>query len=172
MVIHYKNSEQFIQHSKAKYFKDDSTARRILESETAIQSQRLSREIEGFSRNEWEETAKDLCYKGIEEKFRQNECARKYLLETNRTIVESSYDYVWGTGVPLRDQDCLNIRKWRGQGLLGEILEEVRRVLSSTSREITPNNTSVQDSASYDVQSSATGETNDAHQMETVDSYM
>ena len=164
--IHYKNTEQYIQHNKAKFFKDDATAKRIMESETAIQCQRLSREIEGYNRNDWEDNAKELCYKGIEEKFKQNENARNYLLETeHKTIVESSYDYVWGTGVPLGDTDCLNTRKWRGQGLLGEILEEVRRVLSSSYRAYGPESTT---RGQDEDNSLATGGTEDHHEMETV----
>ena len=165
--VQYKNTEQFIQHIKAKYFNDNTTAQKILESDTAIQCQQLSREIEGFSRNDWEENAKNLCYRGIEEKFKQNYYAKNYLLETNdRTIVESSYDYVWGTGVPLRDDDCLNTRKWRGQGLLGEILEEVRRVLTLSLGEQNLNTCSVED---RDGPFTATVESDDPQQMETVE---
>ena len=44
----------------------------------------------------------------------------------NKTIVESARDHLWGTGVPLSDPDCLNTTKWTTQGILGELLEEIR----------------------------------------------
>ena len=90
----------------------------------------LHKEIQGYNRSEWEEQAKKECYKGIEEKFKQNEKLRRYLISMeNKTIVESCYDTVWGTGCPLRGEECLNPRRWRGQGILGEMLEAVRENL-------------------------------------------
>ena len=69
---------------------------------------------------------KSVCYQGIEEKFKQNPLLMEYLLQTEeKTIVESSYDNIWHTGVPLSNDGSLNPRKWRGQGLLGEMLEMV-----------------------------------------------
>ena len=44
-----------------------------------------------------------------------------------RKIVESGYDTVWGTGIGLGNPDCLVESEWEnGQGILGEILEQVR----------------------------------------------
>ena len=130
----YSSSEQMIQHTKAKYFRDEELARRIMDCESAHECQKLSKEILNYNREEWEDQAKQQCFKGIEEKFKQNESLKQQLLDTgNKTLVESCYDSVWGTGVPLRDHGCLNPRKWTGQGILGEILEQVRQNLRGTS---------------------------------------
>ena len=47
-------------------------------------------------------------------------------LTEHKTIVESTGDRFWVTGVPLHRDDCLNRKMWMGQGLLGEILCEIR----------------------------------------------
>ena len=41
-------------------------------------------------------------------------------------IVKASYDKVWGTGIPIHSDECLNEDKWHGFGILGEILMEIR----------------------------------------------
>ena len=48
-------------------------------------------------------------------------CANTYHL-----TLESAHDHLWGTGVALSDPDCLNTTKWTSQGILGELLEEIR----------------------------------------------
>ena len=48
-----------------------------------------------------------------------------------KTIVESSYDRKWGTGVPLHSPDALNSEYWTGDNLLGKILSIVMDTLRS-----------------------------------------
>ena len=43
-----------------------------------------------------------------------------------KKIVECTNDRLLGTGVPLNKVDCLDQSKWTGQGILVEILEEIR----------------------------------------------
>ena len=35
-------------------------------------------------------------------------------------------DYVWGTSVPLHEDNVLNQERWVNQGILGEMLQELR----------------------------------------------
>ena len=50
-----------------------------------------------------------------------------YLLETeNKTLVEASFDDIWGTGIHIASRDALTMDKWRSIGLLGKILMGVR----------------------------------------------
>ena len=44
----------------------------------------------------------------------------------NKTLVEGSYDNVWGTGEPLSSKECLNPLKWSSVGILGRILMKIR----------------------------------------------
>ena len=43
----------------------------------------------------------------------------------NKKIVECTNDRLWGMGIPLNKAECLDQSKWTGQGILGEILEEI-----------------------------------------------
>ena len=60
-------------------------------------------------------------------KFQQNTDLMSTLLNKTgyKKIVECTNDRLWGTGVPLNKVDCLDQSKWIGQGILGEILEEI-----------------------------------------------
>ena len=61
------------------------------------------------------------------QKFEQNIQLKEILLATdNKTLVEASYDDVWGTGIPLSNEDCLIPAKWKTQGILGRILVHIR----------------------------------------------
>ena len=64
----------------------------------------------------------------MEAEFAQNPRAMQALLETgNKRLLEnSSKDSLWQTGVPLNEPDCLNEKYWKNQGILGEILQEIR----------------------------------------------
>ena len=126
--IHYICSEQFIQHTKAILFKDYVTAKKILNATTALECKTLSREIENFDKPTWESCAKERCSEGIKQKFTQNSALRDVLIHCtgNKTIVESTSDSFWGSGVPLYRQDCLNPRQWLSKGIMGEILMNIR----------------------------------------------
>ena len=123
-------SEQFIQYTKAMYFKEDDIANRILLAKTGLECKQLAREITSYSNKRWRSVAKELCAAGIDAKFRQNPTLQDLLLETrDLVIVECTYDTLWGTGIPLQDDKCLDHTLWHNQGILGEILEDIRSQL-------------------------------------------
>ena len=123
----YETSEHFIQHAKAKLFKDHTTAKEILCCNSPLEAKRLSKNISNFNLDEWKAEAYELCLPGIKCKFMQNEYLWNLLQSTgDKTIVESSYDSVWGTGIPLTRPDALERDKWKSVGLLGKILMRIR----------------------------------------------
>ena len=66
------------------------------------------RDINNFDRRAWNEVAEEFCYEGIKQKFVHNQHLLDELLRTgNKTLVESSYDDVWGTGVPLSKRNYI-----------------------------------------------------------------
>ena len=124
--ITYSSSEQWIQHCKAKYFKDNITIAKILSTENALECKLLARDIAGYDENKWKEVAYQECYKGLYEKFEQNQSLQKVLMDTgNKTLVESSYDRVWGTGIPLNDLTCMDKSRWYNPGILGKLLMDI-----------------------------------------------
>ena len=69
-----------------------------------------------------------MCKDGIEAKFVQNPQLMQALLETrHKKLVECTKDYLWDTGVPLSDPQCLNGKCWKGQGLQGIMLQEIQQ---------------------------------------------
>ena len=48
-----------------------------------------------------------------------------------KTIIESTSDSFWGSGVPLHRHDCLNPRQWLSKGIMSEILMDIRDELKA-----------------------------------------
>ena len=128
----FHRSKQYIQLKKAEYFNDQQTALKILTAETAIECKQLAREIKNFDAASWNQVIEDKCFDGLLEKFHQNRSLNLVLQKTEpKTIVESSYDRKWGTGIPLHSPDALNSEYWTGDNLLGKMLSIVRDTLRS-----------------------------------------
>ena len=53
----FHSSEQYIQYTKAKYFGDEHSARKILSTDSALECKEAAREITGFDYTVWEEQA-------------------------------------------------------------------------------------------------------------------
>ena len=125
--IAFHSTEQLIQYQKAKLLGDSRIEHSILTAKSPLECKKLSRDITNFSYKRWMESAKDLCKDGIEAKFVQNPRLMQILLETgHKKLLECTKDQFWGTGVPLNDPQCLIEKCWKGQGLQGIILQEIR----------------------------------------------
>ena len=130
-------SEQLIQCTKATYFGDSDTAQKILESKTGIECKRLSRDIDNYNHEDWKEVAKIQCERGITEKYLQNGSLMRTLINTgSKTIVESSRDTLWGTGIDLHSDDTLTREKWKNVGILWEILMSIRDTYLQTTTSV------------------------------------
>ena len=126
----YINTEQYIQSEKAKHFKDSTTIQQILSAKSGLDCKRLSKNIKDYRHDEWVRVAKGLSEPGIIAKFNQNPQLIELLMKTdNKLIVESSRDPVWGTGVPIHD--VLARAKWKGYGIMSDILMKLRDNLRS-----------------------------------------
>ena len=129
----YHSSEQYIQHQKAIYCGDNAAAQDIMSCKTALQCKRASKNIENYDSDRWIKYAETECVKGLLAKFDQNPKLKTTLLNTRgKTLVECSWDTVWGTGCPLSQPDCLEAENWSSPGLLGSLLMTVREKLMST----------------------------------------
>ena len=108
----------------------------IMSTENALESKLLARDIVGYDEWKWKDVAYQECYKGIFEKFNQNENLKRVLVNTgNKTLVESSYDQIWGTGIPLTDPACLDKTKWYNPGIMSKLLKLICSQLSHGQRE-------------------------------------
>ena len=97
---------------------------------TALQYKCASKNIENYNSEDWIKYAETECVKGLLAKFEQNPKLKTILLNTNsKTLIECSWDKVWGTGCPLSRPDCLDAENWESPGLLGTLLMAVREKL-------------------------------------------
>ena len=115
------------------HFGDTATADAILQAQTALDCKMLAREIKNYDYSNWKIHAKEICKPGLSAKFLSSEPLLNLLKSTgDKMIVEACHDQLWGTGIPIMDKDCLNRDKWSSQGILGEILCELRSELTLT----------------------------------------
>ena len=105
----------------------------------ALKCKSLGKEIKNCDSAKWNAAAAKECYPGILSKFQQNVGIASYLKTTGtKTLLECSYDDVWGNGIPLSKPNCINSAEYKHQGILGSMLEEVRdHLLNSTNTDST-----------------------------------
>ena len=123
----FNSLEQYIQWKKASFFRDKLAMNQILNCEDAIESKETARDINNFDRRAWNDAAEKLCFEEIKQKLMQNQHLLEEFLKTgNKTLIESSYDEIWGTGIPLSNRNCLVKEQWKSEGILGRILMKIR----------------------------------------------
>ena len=128
--IHYSTSEQYIQARKAEYYGDSDTRKQIMQATSALKCKTLDKEIQNCDNEKWNQVASEKCFPGILSKFQQNVGIASFLKNTGtKTILECCYDEVWGNSIPLSNPDCINPKKFKNQGILGSMLEQVREIL-------------------------------------------
>ena len=92
-----------------------------------MEAKRLGYKIHGYDPKIWHEKGYSLCLPGIKAKFNQNPTLLKMLKTTSpKLLVESTIDKIWGTGVPLKENDALNREKWQNSGWLSSMLMDIR----------------------------------------------
>mgnify|MGYP003672447947 FL=1 len=118
---------------KALLFKDDVSARLILESTHPKEAKALGRMVSNYDQDIWDANKFRIVVDGNLHKFTSSPDLRKFLIGTgNKVIVEASqYDTIWGIGLSNDHIDCRNPLKWKGDNLLGFALMEVRNILRS-----------------------------------------
>lgn len=125
---HYKTSEQYMMHQKALLFDDEAVAQEILEADDQLTIKRLGRKVTPFDKDTWDANKVDIVYRGLLEKFRQNEDLKEQLLSTgDATLVEAApRDVIWGIGLGKDNPRSQDPSTWRGKNLLGYTLMKVR----------------------------------------------
>jgi ribA/ribD-fused uncharacterized protein len=123
--------EQWMMWSKAKLFDDAAMMKAILAEPSPREQKALGRQVSGYDDDKWKSVARDVVYRGLLEKFRQNPDLKQQLLATGAdTIVEASpKDALWGIGLHQSDARATQPEMWRGSNWLGEVLMRVREAL-------------------------------------------
>ena len=129
------NSEQCFMWLKAKYFGDEETALAIESAAAPSFAKRLGREVKNFDEAKWQKVRYEKMYEAVFNKFSQNEDLRQELLSDkykDKHFVEGSpYDKIWGVGIKWTDKAIADKDNWRGENLLGQVLDDVREKLKT-----------------------------------------
>ncbi|MBQ1297684.1 MAG: NADAR family protein, partial [Clostridiales bacterium] len=96
----------------------------------------LGRKVSGYVDSIWNGMRQVIIYKGLLEKFRQNEDLGKALLNTGNNILAECAvkDRIWGIGLSMTDERRNDINAWNGQNLLGYSLMLVRDELRNQAK--------------------------------------
>lgn len=124
-------TEQAFMWAKAKHFRDEETAEKILAEETdPLTCKYLGRMVKNYDDSAWEKVRYDMMLKPNIERFWQDEILRKKIIDPKfdgLTFVEASpIDRIWGIGRGMNDPKIDDERNWRGRNLLGKVITEAR----------------------------------------------
>ena len=129
--LEFFNSEQYFMYEKAMTFDDTTIAMKILlEGSNPKKAKTLGRMVKNYDDDVWNEKRYQVMVDANMYKYSQSEELKEMLLNeefNGKKFVEASpIDSIWGVGLgehnPLVDDE----KNWKGQNLLGKVLNEVR----------------------------------------------
>lgn len=127
-------TKQAFMWAKAKFFKDEESAEKILEEKhLPMVCRMLGREVKNYDDNLWSKVRYDYMLSVNIEKFSQDAKLRVKILDSKFDGLEfveaSPRDCICGVGLALDDPKIIDPANWRGQNLLGKVLTETRRAV-------------------------------------------
>ena len=134
--VSFSSMEQYMMYQKAVVFKDKDIASKILKTDDVERIKEYGRQVSNYDDTIWNGMRQIIIYKGLLEKFRQNEKLKKALLDTGDDILAECAvsDKIWGLGLSMKDSNKNDIKAWRGQNLLGFALMLVRDELRKSDK--------------------------------------
>ena len=122
--------EMYYHYKKAMYFKDEGTANEILKAKTPNKAKALGYKVKHFDETIWHQVDTQIMFNGCAMKFQQNQDLATRLKETKGIFIEANpKDTYFSCGLAIGDPNIVDMNKWRGKNLLGDVLRKVREVL-------------------------------------------
>lgn len=127
----FSSMEQYMMYSKARIFKDEEIAKKILLTSDVAQIKALGRQVSNYDESTWNGVRQIIIYEGLLAKFNQNDDLKAKLKSTGDSILAECAvkDSIWGIGLSMKDSNRLNKNEWKGENLLGYALMMVREHL-------------------------------------------
>ena len=123
----FSSSETLFMYLKAKVFRDDEMAERIVPLDPKA-AKKCGRLVRPYSDEVWERERENAMYVALKAKLDASQEFRDALLAEEyrgKTFVEASpYDKIWG--IKLSVADAYAGKEWKGLNLLGKLLTELR----------------------------------------------
>ena len=134
----FNSLEQYIMVEKARNFGDQQVVVRITKESNPVKQKQMGKTIKGFHKQDWEDVAKEKILPGMLAKFTQNETCRNVLLNTgdNLHIEGNPHDLFFGAGVPLHSPDIWQPSKYKGENVMGKMLQRVREQVKNQQEDI------------------------------------
>lgn len=131
--LKYSSSEQFYQYQKAVRHNDHVRAKQILECDDPGRCKSLGGKVFIPDLKVWEDSSKEIMFKGCLTKFTQNSSLKDFLLSTGDTVIieANPKDQFWSVGLSLQDPNLFKPASWSGSNNLGKILRLIRDKLST-----------------------------------------
>lgn len=129
--VYFSSAEQFMMYKKAVYFEDYDMARKILETGDVRCIKELGRNVSNYDESYWNGIRQIVVFEGLLAKFLQNEHLKNQLKATGNSLLAECAvkDKIWGIGLSMKDPDRFDVKKWKGENLLGYSLMLVRERL-------------------------------------------
>ena len=142
----FNASESIFMYLKAKYFKDEETAAKIVEADNKTYDEpkkrwaavkRLGKKVKNFSDKEWAGPNRIAMATALKQKALYDEEFKRVLLDpqyAGMTFVEASpYDRIWGIGISATTALKKGVAGWNGHNFLGRALTKLRNELNDKS---------------------------------------
>ena len=132
--VMYKSSTHYFVKMKQELFESSNRklAQQILNERDPYIVQLMGHDIKNYNSKLWSQVKYNHMLSGLKYKFSQNNALCHKLLETdNQFIIYTSPNKFWGIGIDEYELDNLQLKKWKGQNLLGSALMETRSYLKN-----------------------------------------
>lgn len=127
----YSCVEQYCMKRKCDLFGDHDAGQRVMRETQPRNMKTIGDRIDNYDHRLWVDVQRSIVTEGVRAKFSQNEDAREELLNTTNTIGEATTNKIWGIGIHISDQNCVNTSQWVGDNRMGHILMEIREELKN-----------------------------------------
>jgi ribA/ribD-fused uncharacterized protein len=132
--ITFPTVEHYYQWSKAKQFGAEEIATKILKTPSAKSVKALGQKVTPYDDEAWKGKRREVMMTALNAKFSQHPDILKKLNSTGtKTIAEANpRDKYWGIGTSAETSFAKNPSRWKGENMMGKLLEDVRTRMDTT----------------------------------------